>query len=127
MERESSNDRSEAVAGPALKAKPKWTLTLIVALSILVGILLTLLAGGAYYHFQAGAAQVNELVNELAATKEELKHKTVQIGQLEVQIAALSSQMHALKEFAVAKASAAVAAAAASSAVPAESTDNPKK
>ena len=112
-------NRDEAVVEPAPKAEPKLALTLLVALSIAVGVLLTLLIGGTLYHFQAGAA----VSNELAATKEELKRKTLQLGQMEVQVSGLSNQIHTLKEFAIAKASASAATAAAGGEAGVESGD----
>jgi cell division protein FtsB len=101
-------NKDEEVSEASPKTKPKWTLTLVVALSITVGVLLTLLIGGAIYHSRSAAAQTNELT----ANKEEIKHKTQQLAEMQEQIVGLSQQIHALKEYAVAKASAAAEGAA---------------
>jgi hypothetical protein len=79
---------------------------LVVALSIVVGVLLTLLVGGAIYHSRSNAA----LASELSETKDLLKRNAMLLDNQQEQIAGLSRQIHALKDFAVAKASAVAAA-----------------
>lgn len=108
-------NRDEEVVEVPPETKPR--LTLIVILSIVVGVLLALSIGGTVYHVQANKAQAAEL----AAAKDELKRKTLQFTELQEQIVGLSRQIHALREFSVAKASSAAAAASAGSPhVPAE-------
>ncbi len=94
----------EVVAAPPPAEKPK--LTLVVALSIVVGVLLTLLVGGALYHYRSNAV----LASELSETKDLLKRNALLLDNQQEQIAGLSRQVHALKDFAVAKASAVAAA-----------------
>lgn len=89
--------KEEVVEAPA-ETKPKFTPTLILAL--LAGLLLILLIGGTVYHFQSGKA----LRAELAAAKEEAKHKTLTLTEAQAQIAGLSRQLHALREFSLNKA-----------------------
>lgn len=92
-------DKEEAVVETPTETKPKFTL--IVILSALLGVLLTLMTGGAIYHFQSGKA----VQAELAAAREEVKRKTLMLTELQEQVAGLSRQVHALREFSVAKAS----------------------
>lgn len=92
-------DKEAEVAEPVGQAKPK--LTLIVILAVLLGVFLALSIGGAIYHFQSGKA----VQSELAAAREDLKHKTLMLTEAQEQIANLSMQMHTLREFSVAKAS----------------------
>lgn len=113
-------NRDEEVVEIPPETKPK--LTLVVILSIVVGILLTLLIGGTAYHFQSRKA----LVAELATANDELKRKTLQFGELQEQIVGLSRQIHALREFSVAKASS-VAAAASTKSPPAPAEPETEK
>lgn len=115
MTRES---KEEEVVEAAPEPKPK--LTLVVILSILTGVLLTWAIGLTVYHFQSGKA----LRAELAAAKEEAKHKTLMVDELQEQISGLSKQIHALRDFSVAKASgvAAEAIAATGKQPPADSS-----
>lgn len=92
-------NKDEEVVEAAPETKPK--LALVVILSILTGVLLTWAIGATVYHFQSGKA----LQAELAAAKEEAKHKTLMVDELQEQIAGLSKQIHALRDFSVAKAS----------------------
>lgn len=116
MTRES---KEEEVVESAAEKKPKITLVLI--LSLVIGVLVTLLIGGSIYHVQSRKA----LVAELAATKAELKQKTALFSDLQEQIAGLSRQMHALKEFSVTKAYAVAAATPGSEAPAAEPAPPP--
>jgi hypothetical protein len=96
MSRDSKED--ESVAAPP-EVKPK--LTLVVILSVLTGVLLTLVTGVTIYHFQSAKA----LGAELATAKGEIKRKAAMLTESQEQVAALSKQVHALRGFSVAKAS----------------------
>lgn len=106
-----SESHGEEIAEAPAARKPK--LTRVVVLSILLGVLLAFSIAGGIYHVRSGKA----LRTELAASKDELKHKTQQLAEQQEQISGLSRQMHALREFSLARANA-VAAAAASSEPP---------
>jgi hypothetical protein len=104
------NEEKPVEAPP--EAKPK--ITLVIILSILTGVLLTLLTGGAIYHFQsAKAAAAN-----LSAAKEELRQKALLLTELQEQVTGLSKQVHALRDYSVARASGVAAQAIAASALP---------
>jgi len=80
-------------------AKPK--LTLVVVLSMLLGILLTLmLAGGIVYYRQSKAVQA-----QLLGASEQLKEKSQALDAMKAQIEVLSKQMHLLKEYSIARSS----------------------
>lgn len=105
-------DKEEKPLEPPPEVKPK--ITLIVILSVLTGVLLTLLGGGAVYHFQSGkTAKV-----ELSATKEELRQKTLLLTELQAQITGLSKQVHALRDFSAARASSVAGETIAAGALP---------
>ena len=108
----SRDSKEEEPVAPPSEVKPK--LTLIVALSALVGVLLTLLTGGAIYHFQSGKA----LEAELSTTKEELRRKILMLTELQEQVTGLSKQVHALRDFSIARASSVAAEVIAASALP---------
>ena len=108
----SRDSKEEEPVAPPSEVKPK--LTLIVALSALVGVLLTLLTGGAIYHFQSGKA----LEAELSTTKEELRRKALMLTELQEQVTGLSKQVHALRDFSIARASSVAAEVIAASALP---------
>ena len=78
-------------------ARPK--LTLVVVLSMLLGILLTLiLAGGFAYYRQSQAVHA-----ELLAASDQLKEKSQALDEMKAQIEVLSKQMHLLKEYSIAR------------------------
>lgn len=95
--------------------KPKPQLKPVVILSVLLGVLLAFVIAGGIYHVRSGKA----LKAELAASKDELKHKTQLLAEQQEQIIGLSRQMHALREFSVTKANEAAAAATSTAAAPA--------
>jgi hypothetical protein len=99
----SKSENEEAVETPQAK-KPK--ITLIVALSITVGILLACSIGISIIHFQSGKGQAAELIS----LKDELKRKTQLVNDSQEQVANLSKQIHALREFSVSRAQAVAAA-----------------
>lgn len=78
----------------------KLRLTLVVILSISVGILVTLMSFGAIYHYQA----IGALKTELAASKEAGRQKADQLAGLHEQIDGLSRQIRSLRDFSVARA-----------------------
>jgi hypothetical protein len=100
----------EPVESPP-EVKPK--ITLLVMLSVLTGVLLTLLAGGTIYHFQSAKAARAEL----SVTKEELRQKVLLLTELQEQVTGLSKQVHALRDFSVARASGVAAEAITAGAV----------
>jgi hypothetical protein len=108
----SRDSKEEEPVAPPSEVKPK--LTLLVALSALAGVLLTLLTGGAIYHFQSGKA----LEAELSTTKEELRRKILMLTELQEQVTGLSKQVHALRDFSIARASSVAAEVIAASALP---------
>lgn len=92
-----ATDREEAEVGEELPAvKPK--LTIVIILAMLLGILLTVMAAGAFLYHQRNSA----LQDEVRATREELEGKSQALAEMKVQIEALSRQMYALKEFSIA-------------------------
>jgi hypothetical protein len=105
-------DKEEKPVESPPEVKPK--ITLVVMLSVLTGILVTLLTGGAIYHFQSAKT----VAAELSAAKEELRQKTLLLGELQEQVTGLSRQVHALRDFSIARASGVAAEAIAASALP---------
>jgi cell division protein FtsL len=94
-----ADNEAPEVAAEAPPAKPK--LTLVVVLSMLLGILLTLmLAGGVVYYQKSKAVQA-----QLLAASEQLKEKTQALEEMKEQIEVLSKQMHLLKEYSIARSS----------------------
>ncbi len=87
------------VAEQAPPAKPK--LTLVVALSMLLGILLTLMLAGGFVYYQRS----NALHAELIAASEQLQQKSQALDEMKAQIEGLSKQMHLLKEYSIARSS----------------------
>lgn len=87
---------------PEIAVKPpvaKSNISLVVILSTLLGILLTVLAAGAYLHFQKSSA----MQSEIAAANDALKEKNLALDEMKVQIEVLSRQVHVLKEYSVAR------------------------
>lgn len=85
------------VAEEAPAEKPK--LSLVVVLSVLLGILLTLGGGGAVLHLRESKA----LQAEMLTIRAELKMKNLALEDMQEQIGALSSQMSILKDSAAAR------------------------
>lgn len=87
---------------PEIAVEPpvaKSNISLVVVLSTSLGILLTVLAAGAYLHFQKSSA----MQSELAAANEVLKEKNLLLDEMKAQIDVLSRQVHVLKEYSVAR------------------------
>jgi cell division protein FtsL len=84
--------------------KPRFTP--VIVLSVLLGMLMTVVAVGSLLSYQRGRA-VNA---EMQALKNELKERNRVHDDLQTQIEALSRQMAVLKEYSVARSSAAVRA-----------------
>lgn len=110
MTRESSDE--ETVDTPAEK-KPR--LTLVIILSIVIGMLLMFSIGSTVLGMQSRKA----LEAQLTASKNELKSKTQLLAEAQEQIASLSQQVHSLRDFSVAKASAVAATTAGETPAPA--------
>lgn len=87
------------VAAEAPPAKPK--LTLVVVLSMLLGIVLTLLLAGGIIAYQRSKA----LHAQVLAANEQLKEKSQAVDEMKAQIEVLSKQMHLLKEYSIARSS----------------------
>ncbi len=85
------------VSEAPLETKPRFSVVII--LSILIGVLLTVGVAGAYIHLQKSHA----LEEEVLAAREDLKEKSVALEEMKTQIEALSRQMNALKEFSIAR------------------------
>ena len=85
--------------GAFWKSKPK--LTLVVVLSMLLGILLTLMLVGGIVYYQSSQT----LHAELAVAGQQLKEKSQALDEMKVQIEVLSKQMHLLKEYSIARSS----------------------
>jgi cell division protein FtsL len=99
------NDSEEAeVVEETPVVKPRFTP--VIVLSVLLGILMTVVAVGSLLSYQRGRA-VNA---EMQALKNELKERNRVHDDLQAQIEALSRQMAVLKEYSVARSSAAVRA-----------------
>lgn len=92
------NEASEIVEEPQ-RAKPKFTL--VVILSMLLGILLTLMLVGGIVYYQSSQA----LNAQLDAAGQQLKEKSQALDEMKAQIEVLSKQMHLLKEYSIARSS----------------------
>lgn len=92
-----ADNEAPEVADEPPPAKPK--LTLVVVLSMLLGILLTLMvAGGFAYYRQSQAVHA-----ELLAASDQLKEKSQALDEMKAQIEVLSRQMYLLKEYSIAR------------------------
>ncbi len=92
-----SDSEEPDVAEETPSGKPK--LSIVVILSVLLGILLTLGVGGALFHFRESKA----LQAQVRAISVELENKNLALDEMKTQIEALSSQMHVLKEHSIAR------------------------
>ena len=95
-----TNDRAEPEAVeevPVVKSR----LSLVVILSIVLGVLLTAGAVGAFIHFRSS----NELQAQVLAARNELKQKNLALDEMKAQIVALSGQVYVLKEYSIARSS----------------------
>lgn len=91
------NSEEPEVAEEAPVEKSK--LSLVVILSVLLGILLTLGGGGAVLHLRESMA----LQAEMLTIRAELNKKNLALEDMQTQIGALSSQMNILKDSAAAR------------------------
>jgi len=91
-------DREEPqVVEEAPAVKPR--LSLVVVLSMLLGVLLTVGVVGAILHFEKSkASQV-----EMASVREEIRVKSLALEEMRMQLEALSKQMNVLKEYSIAR------------------------
>ena len=78
-------------------AEPR--LTIVVVLSVLLGILMTLGAVGTYFHVQ----ESRKLQAEVRVARNELIQKSLSLDEMKSQIEALSMQMNMLKDYSVAR------------------------
>ena len=79
----------------------KSRISIVVILSMLLGILLTVALAGTYFHIQQSKA----LQNEVLVVKAALNEKNMALEEMKTQIEALSRQMYLLKEYSVARSS----------------------
>jgi hypothetical protein len=94
------NEESEVIEEtPVVSSK----LTIVVILATLLGILLTVIVGGAFLHYQNSKIMQTEVL----AVKDALKEKSLALDEMKAQIESLSQQMHMLKEYSIAHSSAA--------------------
>lgn len=84
-------------AAPIVKSR----LSLVVMLSIVLGVLLTLGGTGAFFHLQASKV----LQAKVLAAKIELKKNNLAIDEIKVLVESLSAQIHELKEQEIARSS----------------------
>lgn len=78
---------------------PKPRITVVIVLSMLLGVLLTFIAVGALFHRQTSRA----LEAQVLAVEEELKAKSLALVEMKTQIAMLSKHIQILKEYAIAR------------------------
>lgn len=90
---ENEGAEAEAEAGGKLPIKPG--VLIVIVLSVLVGILLTVVAVGAYVYQQ----RAETLRGELQAARNDLKGKSAALDDMQAQIEALSKQMRSLREY----------------------------
>ncbi len=77
----------------------KSRLSIVVILSILLGILLTIFAAGVSFHFQ----QRRAMEAEVTAAKVELQEKAKALDEMKAQFEVLSKQVYALREYSIAR------------------------
>lgn len=72
---------------------------IVVFLSVLLGVLLTVIAVGGLLYYQKSKA----LHQEMLVAKNELKEKNLALDEMKAQIEALSRQLYALREYSIAR------------------------
>lgn len=85
------------VAESAPASKPR--ITIVVGLAMLLGMLLSVMAAGAFVHYQTSTA----LEDRLVAAEQQLKEKSIALDEMTAQIKALSRQIQILKEHSIAR------------------------
>jgi hypothetical protein len=105
------------VLSEAPASQPK--LTLVAILAALLGVLVTLIATGSWWHYQQRAA----LDAQVQSLKEVVKQKNIALADLQAQNASLAKHLSLLKGYSIA--SSTFAAAPAEHAVPAGSEARP--
>ena len=119
------NLQSEEVeVAPAVVPASPPKLTLVVILAALLGVLLTVIAAGAWLHYQQRAAWDAEVLT----LKDALKKKAVALDEMQAQNATLGKQLKILKAYSIASSTAASdkSSKAESVAAPAEGEPKPK-
>ena len=71
----------------------------VIVLSVLLGVLMTVVAVGAYLHYQTSRA----LEAQLLAVEDELRSKSLALDEMTTQIRMLSRHVQILKEYAIAR------------------------
>lgn len=115
----SEREVDSEVVEPAPAAKPG--ITVVVILSILIGVLLTVMVVGAFFYYQRSS----ELQSEVRSARDELKGKSVALDEMRAQIEALSRQIFALKEYSIARSSSGKASGKEAAAPPASGGTEP--
>ncbi len=77
----------------------KWRLTIVVALSMLSGILFTVIVVGGFFYYR----ETRTLRAETFAAKSQLTEKSIALAEMKAEIDALSRQMYALKDYSIAR------------------------
>lgn len=90
------SEETEVVATPEVA---KSRLSIVVILSVLLGILSTVLVGGVLFHFH----ESNEMQGEVTTLSVALKEKSQALDEMKLQIEELSKQVYVLKEYSIAR------------------------
>ena len=97
------NLQSEEIeVAPAVVPASPYRLTMVVILAALLGVLLTLIAAGAWLHYQQRAAWDAEVLT----LKDALKKKSVALDEMQAQNATLGKQLKILKAYSIASSTA---------------------
>lgn len=95
-----TNDSEEPEVSEAPPvAKPR--ISVVIMLSMLLGVMLTVGVAGMLLHLRKS----NALEKEMIAAREDLKEKSIALEEMKAQIEALSKQMNVLKEYSIARSS----------------------
>ncbi len=95
--KEESEDPQSPEAAPVMKRE----ITLVVALSMTIGILLAVSIGGGILFYRQTAA----LQAELLADRTQLAEKSLALDEMKDEIATLSRQIYALRDYSIARSS----------------------
>ena len=96
-----ATQREDPEVSEAVPTVVKPKLSIVVVLAMLLGILLSITAAGAYSYFR----QSSVLQKEALTAKASLREKSLAVEEMKTQIEALSKQMYQLKEYSVAHSS----------------------
>jgi len=92
-------EESEEPQGGEQAQAVKTRLTIVAVLSMLLGVLATVIAVGAFFHYR----QDQSLRAEMLAAKNELTQKSRILDEMKDEIATLSRQMYALRDHSIAR------------------------